>query len=586
MKKNELPIIHIKIINRMQKQSLLLYSLFFSFSILAQQTVITNINLVDVKAGKILPAQTVIINGDKIEQAGPSAKIKAIAGATIIDGSGKYLMPGMTDAHIHFFQSGGLYTRPDAVDLRKKMPYEKEKEFGLNNAADYLNRYLRLGVTSVIDVGGPMSNFAVRDSVSKTIISPNILVTGPLFSMVDRNEFGDDRPIIKITTSEEADALFNKMLSYKPDFIKIWYIASPDLPAEKNFELVKYIAAKTHTNGLKLAVHATELKTAQLAVEAGADILVHSIDDEVVPADFAKKLKEKKITYIPTLIVLHGYYNVFAGQLLNHPQDLAWANAFAYGSITDPEAMKEEDMPQQIKYLRKNGIPADLKTADSISAINLVILHKAGVNIATGTDAGNIGTFHASSYLQELEAMQKMGMSIPAIIKASTINPAIGFGKEQQWGSIEKDKMADLLLLGKNPFDSLQNLNSIELIFKSGKKLLPDSIVKESPEAIVQRQLNAYNARDIDAFMDTYSDDVELYGFPNKLMGKGKAEMRKGYEGFFRNTKNLYCEIEKRIVIANKVIDHEKVRAGNQTFRAVAIYEVENGKIKRVTFLD
>ena len=570
----------------MKKQIIAICISLFSATLFAQQTVITNVNLVDVRTGKLVPGQTVVINGGKIEQVSPATKIKSIAGAQIIDGGGKYLMPGMTDAHIHFFQSGGLYTRPDAVDLRKKMPYEKEKTFGINNATDYLNRYLRLGITSVIDVGGPMANFTVRDSIAKTILSPNILVTGPLFSMVESDQFGDDRPIIKITSIEEADALLKKMLPLKPDFIKIWYIAGPSLPAEKNFALVKHIAEQTHANGLKLAVHATELKTAQLAVEAGADILVHSIDDEEVPDDFAKKLKEKKVTYIPTLIVMHGYYNVFAGKLPNHPQDLAWANAFVYGSITDPEAMTEAEMPPVLKALRKNGIPVSAKAADSISAINLIKLHKAGVNIASGTDAGNIGTFHASSYIQELEAMQKFGMTVPEIIKASTLNPAIGFGKEQQWGSIEKGKLADVLLLKKNPLESLQNLNSIEYVFKNGKQLIPDSIVKESPEAVVQRQLNAYNARDIDAFMDTYSDDVELYDFPNTLTTKGKANMRKGYEGFFKNTANLYCEIEKRMVIGNKVIDHEKVRAGTRTLRAVAVYEVENGKIKRVTFID
>lgn len=569
----------------MKKLLLTIHALLASVTIFSQQTIITNVNLIDVNKGIIVPAQTIVINGEKVEQVASVAKIKPARDAQLIDGSGKYLMPGMTDAHIHFFQSGGLYTRPDVVDLRNKVPYEKEKAFGINNATDYLNRYLRLGVTSVIDVGGPMANFTIRDSISKTIISPNILVTGPLFSMVDRNQFGDDKPIIKITSIEEADVLLKKMLPFKPDFIKIWYIASPSLPAEKNFDLVKHIATQTHANGLKLAVHATELKTAQLAVEAGANILVHSIDDEVVPDDFAKKLREKKVTYIPTLHVSHGYYKVLAGKLDNHPQDLAWANAFVYGSFADPEAMTDADMPPILKALRKMGIPDQERKEDSICAINLIKLHKAGVNLASGTDAGNIGTFHASSYIQELEKMQRFGMTVPDIIKASTINPAIGFGKEQLWGSIEKGKLADLLLLKKNPLESLQNLNSIEFVFKNGKQLLLDSIVKESPEAIVQRQLNAYNARNIDAFMDTYSDDIELYDYPNTLTTKGNATMRKGYEGFFKNVPNLYCEIKKRIVIGNKVIDHEKVRAGTRTLSAVAVYEVENGKIKKVTFI-
>lgn len=568
----------------MKKYNSLLAFVIFSSALQAQQTVISNVNMVDVKTGKIIPGQSVIINGEKIEQAGAVNKIKSPAGAQIIDGTGKYLMPGMTDAHIHFFQSGGLYTRPDAVDLRSKVPYEKEKAFGLNNAADYMNRYLRLGITTIIDVGGPMANFTVRDSISKTTMAPNILVTGPLFSMVDREQFGADKPIIKITSKEDADALFSKMLPLKPDFIKIWYIANANMPAEKNFQLVKYISEKTHASGLKLAVHSTELKTAQLAVEAGADILVHSIDDEVIPDEFVKTLLQKKITYIPTLIVMNGYYQVFSGRLNNHPQDLAWANAFAYGTITDPEAMHETALPPVLKMLRKTGSPASAKRTDSVSAINLFKLNKAGVNIASGTDAGNIGTFHASSYLQELEALQKAGLSIAEIIKASTINPAIGFGKEQQLGSIEKGKLADMLLLLKNPLESLQHLNSIEYIFKSGKLIKADSLLKDSPEAVVQRQLNAYNARDIKAFMDTYHDDIELYNFPAVLTGKGMASI-KAYESFFTNTPNLYCEIEKRIVIGNKVIDHEKVRAGNNTFSAVAVYEVEKGKIKKVTFI-
>ncbi|MBL7742055.1 MAG: amidohydrolase family protein [Chitinophagaceae bacterium] len=569
----------------MMKPLFFLSSLCLSITLFSQSVYISNITLIDVKTGKAIPGQTVVINGEKIEQVAAINKIKIPAGAQVIDGTAQFLMPGMTDAHIHFFQSGGLYTRPDVIDFRKKVPYEKEKAFGLQNARDYLHRYLRMGITTVIDVGGPMSNFVVRDSIAPSAVFPNVLVTGPLFSMVDRTQFGDDKPIIRITNEQEADQLFQKMLPQKPDFIKIWYIAGNAMPAEKNFSLVKYIAGQTHKNGLKLTVHATELNTAKLAVEAGADILVHSVTDAVIPDDIIKVWKEKKITYIPTLIVGLNYYRVFSGRLPNHPQDLAWANAFAYGSLTDPEAMTDTEMPFVLKSLRKTGIPASELKEDSIAGLNLTKLQKAGINIASGTDAGNIGTMHATSFLQELEAMQKAGLSNAEILKASTINPAIGFGKDTLWGSIEKGKNADMLLLEKNPLESLQYLNTIKVVFKNGKLLNADSLITESPEEIVQRQLNGYNAKDIDAFMDTYSDDIELYDFPAKLISKGKEEMKKSYAGFFQRVPNLYCEIVKRITIGNKVIDHEKVRAGQQTLGAVAIYEVKNGKISKVTFI-
>ncbi|HMJ48299.1 MAG TPA: amidohydrolase family protein [Ferruginibacter sp.] len=567
-------------------KKIFLLTLPFAFSSIGhcQQTHIRNVALVDVKTGKIIPGQSVIFNNSGIEYIGTSPGARG-ANAVIIDGTGKYLMPGMTDAHIHFFQSGSIYTRPDAVDLRKKVPYEKEKQFGYKNAADYMHRYLRLGITTVIDVGGPFANFVIRDSIASSTIAPNVLVTGPLFSMIDNDFFGIDKPIEKISSVKEADALFYRMLAYKPDFIKIWYIAGKKYPAEQNFPIVKHIAELAHKNNLKLAVHATELKTAQYAVEAGADILVHSIEDEIIPADFIKILRDKKITLIPTLIVGDGYYKSFSGRPDNHPQDLEWANPFVYGSITDPEAMGESEMPPVFKMLRKNGIPAFTLKTDSIMSVNLVNLVKGNVNIASGTDAGNIGTMHASSFLQELEAMQKAGMTISQILKASTINAATGFGRDKLWGSIEKGKFADLVLLNKNPLESLQNLNSIHAIFKNGIQLNLDSLIKESPEAIVQKQLNAYNAHNIDAFLNTYSDDIEIYDLYGKIIMKGKEQMKTRYGLTFSTVSNLYCEILKRIIIGNKVIDHEKIRRGNETNYAGVIYEVTNGKISRVTFI-
>jgi hypothetical protein len=104
-------------------------------------------------------------------------------------------------------------------------------------------------------------------------------------------------------------------------------------------------------------------------------------------------------------------------------------------------------------------------------------------------------------------------------------------------------------------------------------------------EVVVQRNLDAYNARDIDAFMKDYADDVKLYNYPNELRTEGKSQMRKGYAEWFKNTPDLRAFIKKRIVIGNKVIDEEQVTANGQVFNAVAIYEVENGLISKVTFI-
>ena len=110
-------------------------------------------------------------------------------------------------------------------------------------------------------------------------------------------------------------------------------------------------------------------------------------------------------------------------------------------------------------------------------------------------------------------------------------------------------------------------------------------VTEQPPEAIVQQQLDAYNNRDIFAFLDTFSDDIALYRFPNTLISRGKIALRKQYESFFQNTPDLHCEIKNRIVQGNKVIDQEHVRMNGQYLDAIAIYEIEKGKISKVTFI-
>lgn len=128
-------------------------SLDFCYVSLYSQTFIKNVTIVDVVNKKLIPAQTVVINKDVITDVQKAGRKTFPSNAIIIDGTGKYLMPGMTDAHVHFFQSGGLYTRPDALDLRKYVPYNKEIEMGHQNMEALLKRYLMAGITSVVDVG-------------------------------------------------------------------------------------------------------------------------------------------------------------------------------------------------------------------------------------------------------------------------------------------------------------------------------------------------------------------------------------------------------------------------------------------------
>ena len=569
--------------------SLLLLSNLLSF-VSYSQILIKNTNVLDVEKKAILTGYSVVVQDGKIISVDKDKQYKLAPGTTVIDGSGKYLIPGLVDAHVHFFQSGGLYARPDAIDLKKYQPYTKEIKWVHDHMEDFLRRYTRAGITSVIDVGATLNFLSQKDSFTNKNYSPLISMTGPLLTTWVPEQFkdlGKDAPFTEMKTEEDTRQAVRDQLPYKTDFIKIWYIVTDndkEKGARKNLSLVLAAVDEAHKNNLRVAVHATERITAQLAVEAGADFLVHSVDDEILSNDFIQLLKKKNTVLCPTLVVAGNYGKVFGDTYPFTADELSLDHPVTVGSIID---YPWPDTAIGKMYIKALANPVNKKReahTDSVMAINLKKLSDAGVTIATGTDAGNIGTQHAGSYFNELKAMQDAGLTTWQLLQASTINAAKAVNKQTEWGSIAKNKQANMVLLNANPLDSLANWRKIDWVINKGIAWKPDSLVIYTPEMLVQQQLNAYNAHDLDAFLEPYADDVELYSLPGKLNGKGKEQMRKDYT-FITQTPKLYCKLANRIVNGNTVVDHEEVWGfGDKPFYGVAIYIIEKGKISKVYF--
>ena len=579
----------------MKTKSLLLLLLLTLSNSMFSQTHITNVTIADVEKQRWIPNQTVIIKDDRIVNIQKSSKIKIPESAIVINGTDKYVLPGLTDAHIHFSQSGGLYTRPDVINLQKDMPYQKEIDYSHETMEEVLQRYLQNGITNVIDVGTTINFLKQRELFKNNDDVPSIYITGPLLTTYEPSVYEnlkDDEPFNLVKTVEDGINMVQQQLPFHPDFIKIWYITSRnalgvEASARKNLPIIKAIIVEAHKNNLKVAVHATQRITAQLAVENGCDFLVHSVDDEILKADFVQLMKKNKTILCPTLIVHGGYVNTF-GQTIN-PSDheLLKADPHQLGSLLDLKHLPDSLLINNYKKMAnsKEGV-ARLSKADSISMANLKILSDAGVLIATGTDAGNIGTLHASSYLAELQAMKKSGMSNWKILQASTINGAKILDKENEFGTVGIGKKANLIILDDNPIEAIENITKIHRVINKGVVFNPDELIKDTPADLAQRQLNAYNFRNIDAFLEPYAEDVEVYNYPDKLLFKGKEAMRKNYSQMFENTPNLHCELLGRIVQGNIVIDQERVQFGDKIVEAVAIYHVENNKINKVYFID
>jgi hypothetical protein len=111
--------------------------------------------------------------------------------------------------------------------------------------------------------------------------------------------------------------------------------------------------------------------------------------------------------------------------------------------------------------------------------------------------------------------------------------------------------------------------------------------VEEIAEKLAQEQLDAYNNRNIEAFLKPYADNVKVFNFPNEFQYEGKENMRSRYQNMFANSPDLHCNLVKRMVMGNTVIDQEEVirKKGDPVFHAIAIYKIIEGKIAEVYFI-
>src|SRR6059058_3712228 len=421
--------------------------------------------------GKVMPNATVVIDGDKIERVTMGKQDAASLGKQI-DCAGKFILPGYIDTHIHFFQSGDLFTRPDGADLNSVRPYKDEVAWVKSHLNDVFPRYLRCGITSVVDVGGPFWNFEVRKTATATAKAPRVAVAGPLISSVSREKLDlGDPPIVKIDTPDQARQFVRKLAEQKPDLVKIWYIVDKDHPVESFRPIVRATIEESHAHKIRVAVHATELETARAAVEEGADVLVHSVTDKPVDDAFVKLLKERHTILCPTLVVFERYGRTFSHQLNLTPEEKAWGNPEVIASL-DVTKIPPDKLPERIKTaLAKpdEALERIQKTYD-VALKNLKRLQDAGITIAAGTDAGNIGTIHGPALFREFQLMKEAGLTPMQILQCTTANAAKLFGGETgaHIGHMQNGYFADLVILKSNPLDDISHASDIDTVIKNG----------------------------------------------------------------------------------------------------------------------
>src|SRR5438477_6332682 len=422
----------------------------------------------------VAPYSTLIIAGRRIESIGPAGSTAVPAGATRIDGKGKWVVPGLIDAHVHFFQSGNLYTRPDVADFNAVVPYAKEVERNKARLAATFKVWLASGVTSVVDIGGPFWNFEMRDAALKSAAAPRVAVAGPLISMIDRAKLDlGDPPIIKIASPDEARALVKRQLERKPDFIKVWFIHQPgdDLAAQE--AIVKATGDAAHAGGARLAVHATELVVAKASLRAGADFLVHSVEDVPVDDEFLALAQKNRALYCPTLFVTMGYRYALSNTWQPTEAERPLADPQILAMMRDLDTIAADKRPERVAKAMASPPPVK-PSATALANLNKV--WDAGIPVAMGTDAGNIGTLHGPSVFREMALMAQSGLTTLEVLRSATTYGARAMGRDV--GALAPGKLADVLILDADPLADLQNLSRIHSVIKDGKLYSPQELIR------------------------------------------------------------------------------------------------------------
>jgi imidazolonepropionase-like amidohydrolase len=434
--------------------------------------VILGATLIDGTGRPPVKNAAIVIENGRIRDLGPRGNVRIPSSVRTIDAKDKFVIPGLIDAHVHFFQSADIYTRPDVVDLRKLRPYETERSWIQERLPVTFARYIASGITSVVDVGGPMWNFDVRDLANKTRNAPRVAVAGPLISTyVPPALQVSDPPIVKCTTPAEARDMVRRLAERKPDLIKIWFIHNAGDNLAEQSAMVKAAIDESHARMLRVAVHATQLATAKAALEAGADILVHSVTDKSVDNEFLDLAKKRDVLYMTTLIVEEGYREVLNNEVL----------------LTDVE--KRLGDPQVIaSWAELSKIPAGdisgglrrrpIRDARPISFQNLSVLDAAGIRIVGATDAGNIGTLHGPALHREFELMVEAGLRPAEVLISATRNAAAVMGRQNELGTLERGKIADLLILDADPLFDIKNARKVNRVMKGGEfiEITPDML--------------------------------------------------------------------------------------------------------------
>ncbi len=389
--------------------------------------------LLDVRTGKTLTDQAIVIEGDKISSVGPFAQARRSADDRLVDLSNATVLPGLTDAHTH------LTMNPQDVGPRGlTISIPREALTGARNA----RITLEAGFTTVRNVGADgYSDVALRDAINDGDVSgPRMLVSGPPLGITgghcDENLLPFEYHYSALGVADGVEGVQHKVretIKYGADLIKICatggVLSHGDNPQASAYtpEELKAIVADAHRLGRKVAAHAHGAQGILWASQAGVDSIEHGsyIDDAAIA-----EMKKNGTYLVPTLYLADWFL----------------------------ENAERLHVPPELIAKGKEVMPAARK--------NIAHAFASGVKVAFGTDAA---VYPHGLNAHEFAVMVKLGLTPLQSIQAATINAADLLGWSDKMGAVEPGKWADIIAVDGDPLQDVTTLERVKFVMKGGE---------------------------------------------------------------------------------------------------------------------
>jgi imidazolonepropionase-like amidohydrolase len=390
---------------------------------------------------------TVILRGQTIEYAGPASGVAIPRDAQVIDATGRSVLPGLADMHVHL-QGGwdGI-----SVDL---LGYQR-----------YLNAMLYAGITTLLDTGDyqPWILQLRQETASGHLLGPRIYCTG---AMIDAADPAWPDLAYPIASKAQIPGIVQRDMQAKVDLIKAY--------ANLSDRMLRDLSTEARKQGLRVIVDQWERNGSPDLVRTGMSGFAHA-PTRKMSADDIQLIKDRGVFVITTLTV-----EEYSGR--RRLADLHFLDDPLIADTTPPWFLTElrAEATRNLSEAEKHDVESSATGFDEMKR-NVKKLHDAGVLLAAGTDAPYPGVFQGEGIHHELELLVESGMTPLEAIRTATYNAALMMKAENDWGSLQAGRRANVIIVRGNPAQRISDTRNLETVVLNGR-ILDRSSLKFDPK--------------------------------------------------------------------------------------------------------